>query len=45
MKQYINTKTGEIIVVDGKREAVRYFKADGKVVGYKVHSWNVKRFK
>lgn len=45
MKQYINTKTGEIIVADGKREALRYFRADGKVVGYKTHFWNVKRFK
>lgn len=45
MQKYINTKTGEIIVADGKRKAVRYFKADGKVVGYKVHFWNVKLFK
>lgn len=45
MKQYINVETGEIIVASGRRKAVRYFKADGKMWGYKVHFWSVKRFK
>ena len=45
MKHYLNKKTGEIIVADNKKFAVRYFKADGKVVGYKVHAWNVVEYK
>lgn len=41
MKDYLNTITGEIITAKSKRVAVRYFKADGKVFGYKVKKNNV----
>ena len=44
-KAYLNTKTGEIIGADGKRKAVKYFKADGRQFNYKTYFWNVRREK
>lgn len=44
-KQYICLITGEIITtVQGRLNAYRYFKADGKKVGYKVHWRDVKPY-
>jgi len=35
-KLYLNKTTGEVIFKANKLVAYRYFKADGKKVGYKV---------
>ncbi len=40
-KMYLNTITGELIRRKCRLSAYRYFKADGKVVGYKVSLKNV----
>lgn len=41
MKDYYNAITGEVITAKTKRIAVKYFKADGKVFGYKVKKCNI----
>lgn len=41
MKDYLNAITGEIITAKSKRVALKYFKADGKVFGYKVKAKNI----
>ncbi len=44
-KQYICLITGEIIqTVQGRLMAYRYFKADGKKVGYKVRWQDVVKY-
>ena len=43
-KGYINTFTGEIITAKNRRFALRYFRADGKRVGYSVRARDIKRF-
>ena len=40
-RNYLNAITGEIITAKTKRIAVKYFKADGKVFGYKVKAKNI----
>ena len=40
-RNYLNAITGEIVVTKNKKIAWKYFKADGKVFGYKVKKYNV----
>lgn len=44
-KAYLNTKTGEVVGADGRKDAFKFFKADGKVFNYKVRIWNIRREK
>lgn len=40
-KIFLNTQTGEIIKRTSKFSAWRYFKRDGKVVGYQVRKTDI----
>lgn len=44
-KLYLNKITGELIRAWCRLSAYRYFKADGKVVGYEVHLSDVVRYR
>ena len=44
-KLYFNKFTGEIIEKKNIFEAIKYFKADGKVCHYTVRVRDIKRFK
>lgn len=44
MRYYINTTTGEIVQKKTYLQALRYFRADGKKVGYKVRFYNVRKY-
>jgi len=40
-KYFLNRKTGEVVFMKNRRKAYKYFKADGKVVGYEVSKADV----
>lgn len=44
-KFFLNKITGEIVSSSSKKLAYAYFKADGKIVGYKVRWFDVVRYK
>lgn len=44
MNYYINTKTGEVIKANHIFKAFKYFRADGKKLGYKVALKDIKKY-
>lgn len=45
MHAFVNMITGEVVFMCDKPSAIRYFKADGKAVGYKVRRKDILSYK